>query len=75
MPNPTEIIRTDFSYILHIIVWPSYRIDRITNKLANTPHPIDGFVASNASIAYQMRDIRYSSKTKRGSDSDSCNRR
>ena len=65
LPNPTEIIRTDFSNILHIIVWPRHCTERITNKLTDTSRPIDAFEASNASIASQMRDIRHSSKKKK----------
>ena len=65
LPNPTEVIRTDFPYILYIKVWPSHRTDRVTNKLVNTSRPVDAFEASTASIAYQMRDIRYPSKPKK----------
>ena len=60
LPDPTKIVLTDFSCVLDIIVWPSYRIDRMTNKLIDACYPVDAFEASKASITHQVRDIRHS---------------
>jgi hypothetical protein len=61
--------------MLHIIIWPRHRIDRIANKLADTSRPVDALEASKASIAYQMRDIRYSSEKKDGQSATQRNNR